>query len=236
MIRLYFVVEGQTEEKFVERVLMPHLQTYGLDIHVLIVETSRDAYGRKRRGGGKWRQWHGDLRRLLAEQRGSIVRVTTLFDLYGLPSDFPQLDRFGGDGDTVRRAQSLEQAMAEAIDDYRFIPYLQRHEFEALVLACLDPLEDLLDAEEKPGVAALRNEIRHSTPEDVNDGPLTAPSKRLLRHIPSYRKTEHGPLVVEALGLPALRAACPRFGAWVTKLESLGTPPPPPMTVNGYLF
>lgn len=113
--------------------------------------------------------------------------------------------------------------MERAVNDRRLIPYLQRHEFEALVLAGLSELEKLLDAEEDlRGVAELRTQLAGAAPEDVNDGRETAPSKRLLRLIPSYRKTVHGPLVVEATGLAVLRARCPQFDAWVTQLEGPG--------------
>lgn len=223
MTRLYVVVEGQTENEFVEKVLAPHLQTRGVFTeNPLIVETSRDAFGRKRRGGGRWKHWLRDLKRLTA-QRGADVRFTTMFDLYGLPDDFPELGLHSSEKDTSRRADLLTGAMARAVGDHRLIPYLQRHEFEALVLAGLDLLSTLLDdATDRAGVEALRVLVRHSSPEEVNDGKTTAPSKRLEHHVPSYRKTVHGPLVVEGVGLPALREACPRFDAWVTALEGLG--------------
>jgi hypothetical protein len=34
-------------------------------------------------------------------------------------------------------------------------------------------------------------------------------------------KTFHGPLLAMEIGLPAIRAACPRFDAWLTRLEHL---------------
>jgi uncharacterized protein DUF4276 len=222
LTRLYVLVEGQTEQEFVKAVLAPHLQERSVFVETLIVETSRDAFGRKRRGGGKWKHWLRDLKRLTSEQRGPDVRFTTMFDLYGLPDDFPELGQHSAEKDTARRADLLAEAMARAVDDHRLIPHLQRHEFEALVLAGLDVLASLLeDASDLSGVEALQVLVRHSPPEDVNDGKATAPSKRLELHVPSYRKTLHGPLVVEGTGLPTLRKACPRFDAWVTKLEGL---------------
>jgi hypothetical protein len=221
VIRLHVLVEGQTEEQFAKSILAPHLEPLGIWLHPLIVETSRDRHGRKRRGGGDWQKWRKDLLRLTKGQPGPDVRFTTMFDLYGLPERFPGLAEHGALGDTKRRAELLEAAMAEDVQDWRLIPYLQRHEFEALVLAGLDALKELLDATERSGIAPLQALIASVQPEDVNDGPETAPSKRLEASIPSYRKTVHGPLVVEATGLAKLRAACPRFDAWVTKLEGL---------------
>lgn len=221
-MRLFIVVEGQTEEAFVNKVLAPHLYRGTppgfLDVRPVIVQTSRDAQGRKRRGGGSWGKWVKDMKRLAAEPQG---RFTSMFDLYGLPVDFPQLEECSGVSDTVRRAEMLEQAMVAAVGDWRFIPYIQRHEFEALVLAALNQLEQLLEGEDLAGLRRLRGEIAGHPPEDVNDGPETAPSKRLGRFIPGYRKTVHGPLALEDAGMAALRAACPRFDTWVKTLEQV---------------
>lgn len=189
MTPLYILVEGPTEERFVKQTLIPHLQGMAppgnSDVRVWIVETSRDAQGRKRRGGGRWGKWQKDLMRL---KEIKSCRFTTLFDLYGLPGDFPKLEQHSSIVDTTRRAEMLEQAMVAAVGDWRFIPYIQRHEFEALVLAALNQLEQLLEGEDLAGLRRLRGEIAGHAPEDVNDGPETAPSKRLERFIPSYQK------------------------------------------------
>lgn len=89
MMRLYIVlVEGQAEEAFVKSVLAPHLASFDLEVRPIIVTTSRDAHGRKHKGGGTWAHWLRDIKRLTGEQDG---RFTTMFDLYGLPDDFPGL-------------------------------------------------------------------------------------------------------------------------------------------------
>lgn len=223
-MRLYVLVEGQTEETFVRTLLAKHLEIHGVSVRAIVVETSRDAYGRKRRGGGRWARWLRDLKRLTAEQKQNS-RFTTMFDLYGLPPDFPEGDACSAISDTTRRADALQDAMARAVDDWRLIPYLQRHEFEALVLAALDSLAGLLADDDLEGLARLRAEIGPTPPEDVNDGTDTAPSKRLERCIPGYRKTVHGPLTLEDATLSLLKTRCPRFGGWVTTLEKLGNEP-----------
>lgn len=117
--------------------------------------------------------------------------------------------------------------MARAVGDWRLVPYLQRHEFETLVLASLDALARLVeDPVELDGLAKLRAVVAQQPPEDVNDGPSTHPSKRLENLIPSYRKTVHGPLALQGTGLASLRNVCPRFDAWVSKLEQLGDKQP----------
>jgi hypothetical protein len=227
-MQLHVVVEGQTEESFVKRCLGPHLDSLGVYTTPILVTTRRDERtGKKvRKGGGRWKQWRRDIRILLRDGRADL-RVTTLFDLYGLPRDFPGLDAHAAVGDTAVRTGLLEAAMAKDLDDRRVLPYLQRHEFEALVLVGLDELHSVLDAgDDIAGLESLRSEVGATPPEDVDDGPETAPSKRLLARIPSYQKTTHGPLVVEGVGLTRLRTACPRFDAWVRSLESLATAGP----------
>lgn len=222
MMRLYVLVEGQTEEKFVKDVLRPQLEFSSVWAIPIIVTTRREKRtGQKSRGGGHWKHWENDLRLLIGQHRGNDVRFTTLFDLYGLPDDFPGIQTHGSDGDTTRRAISLEQSMAAVVNDWRLIPYLQRHEFEALVLACLDHLSSLLDPSERSGADDLRRELGAASPEDVNDGKATAPSKRLTSHIAGYDKTTHGPLAIESAGLAEVRKKCPRFGAWLGQLEAL---------------
>ena len=45
------------------------------------------------------------------------------------------------------------------------------------------------------------------------------PSKRLCREFPAYQKTLHGPRAVSAVGLAGVRAVCPHFHRWLTRLE-----------------
>lgn len=225
-MRLLVVVEGQTEEAFVNEALRRHLWNHDVYASATIVGTPRRRGSAPlTKGGGDWGRWERDVRRVLGQRSQAGLRVTTLFDLYGLPRGFPGLTEHGTDPDTNRRCDSLEAALAEAISDSRFIPYLQRHEFEALVLASLGPLRGLLDArDDHAGLDALARQIAGVAPEDVDDGQETAPSKRLLSHVPGYSKTVHGPLAVAGAGLPTLRAKCPRFDAWLTRLESLEQP------------
>lgn len=226
MTRLIVVVEGQTEEAFLREVLIPHLAARSVWASVTIVgKAVAQRRGHQGRGGGHFRHWLEDIRRILGSDRGPDLRVTTLFDLYGLPEDFPGLIAAQAEPDTQLRCELLQRALGQEVEDHRLIPYLQRHEFEALVLASLPVLRDVLETEEDlAGLEALMREIRDVSPEDVNDGPESAPSKRLLRCIPGYRKTLHGPLAAEATGLALIRRACPRFDAWVARLEGSSFP------------
>ena len=215
---MYIVVEGHTEREVVNGILKPHFSPMGVYLFTVLVKTAPGYHG----GGNLWSKWEKDIRRLLKQHKRSNVRVTTMFDLFRLPNGFPGIQEHGLITDTAERCHALERAMAEVFDDLRFIPYLQRHEIEALVLASLDYLGELFDApDDRRGVQMLKEEIGDLPPEEVNDSPETAPSRRLERHIPGYRKALHGPLAIEAAGLQHVREKCPRFDQWVKKLERL---------------
>jgi hypothetical protein len=66
---------------------------------------------------------------------------------------------------------------------------------------------------------AIRDQF--SSPEEINDSPQTAPSKRVQTLIPRYQKPFHGILAVLEIGLDKIRTACPHFQGWLTRLEKL---------------
>lgn len=223
MMYLIVVVEGQTEEVFINTTLKPHLERWGqvYTSATIVGKAVAQQRGHGSRGGGHYRHWKRDIERILKSDPRSNLVVTTLFDLYGLPQDFPGLTEHGSDTDSVRRCDALEAALGRDIGTQhtRFIPYIQRHEFEALVLAALGSLHDLMDDDALPGIEMLEDELSELSPEDVNDGRSTAPSKRLLHNVPGYSKNLHGPLAIEDAGLEHVRRKCPRLHAWLEKLE-----------------
>lgn len=226
-IRLNFIVEGQTEETFVKGQLKPHLEQKSIGVSVRCVQTSRKRNIKHRGGLGNYAQARGDISRWMREQpqpKHRNVRFTTMFDLFRLPKDFPGYDAAACEPDLGRRAVDLENAMLEDIGDERLVPYIQVHEFEALVLA--DPRElSSLYPESTAGVDRLVTiAAACRSPEEINGDPATAPSKRILREIPNYSKSTSGPIITDRIGLPRLRDKCPHFGAWVDRLEALGSP------------
>ena len=69
--------------------------------------------------------------------------------------------------------------------------------------------------------------MRDLEPEEINEGAATAPSKRIIRHLPVYEwnKVRVGAPAAAAIGLPILRQKCPHFGQWISKLERLAENP-----------
>ena len=106
-------------------------------------------------------------------------------------------------------------------DQTRVFSYVQRYEFEGLLFSDVSVFEGRIDVP-VDSVKALRDiRTRFCTPEDINDDKDTAPSKRIKGLIPTYNKVVDGSLLAMEMGLSKIRAECPRFDAWVTRLENL---------------
>jgi hypothetical protein len=225
MRRLNVLAEGQTEEAFVNEVLAPHLADHGVVACARCVTTRRD---RRRpdlvhRGGlpnyGKARR---DLERWMAED-GSAA-FTTMFDLYALPGDFPGYADAGRLVDPYARVSALESAMALDVGDRRLIPYIQLHEFEALLLAEPEKLDWEYLEHSRPIARLAELAGGYQSPELINDGPNTSPSKRIIAEIPEYafQKASVGPRIASQIGVARMRDRCPHFGQWLERLEALG--------------
>ncbi|MEU5308938.1 DUF4276 family protein [Streptomyces sp. NPDC021562] len=210
--------EGQTEENMVNDFLLPELAEYGICLVPTVLVTRMPAGGPGGKGGvSKWAKIEKDLHKLLAGTHWAAV--TTLLDYYGLPLDSPGMsDR--PNGSALDRVIHVERRLAECIGHRRFLPHVVLHETESWVFAAAEQLGDWVD-DPSLGQELKRQADRAGGPENVNDGPATAPSKRILKLYPRYAKTQDGPVAVMELGLPALRAACPHFDNWITRLLAL---------------
>ncbi|QAT88992.1 hypothetical protein EJ065_7470 [Corallococcus coralloides] len=217
MKRVLILVEGQTEETFVREVLAPHLLRLGLALIPRLVVTKYVKEGGSFKGGvPQYALVQGDLRRLLGDTGASCV--TSMLDYYGLPKDFPGLATRPL-GNCYARVEHVERAFAEDIGHRRFLPHLVLHEFEALLFTDPGQCSISFSTEEITKLQSIRASVQ--PPEEINEHPDTAPSKRVLAVSPGYQKTLHGPLAVMSIGLPAIRAACPHFAQWLSKLEAL---------------
>ena len=221
-VRLNFIVEGQTEETFVNQTLKPHLSRFSVGVSARVVTTSKQR-GVKYRGGlSTYARARRDITLWTKQDRNPDVRFTTMFDLYGLPTDFPGYSTAAHD-DPYKRVAALEDALGDHISDPRFIPYIQLHEFEALILSDAGPLASQFDNCDE-GIARLETIVSSfDSPELINEGTNTAPSKRIIREIPEYEgsKVSAGPIVAATIGLPTLRSKCSHFAQWLDKLERL---------------
>ena len=225
MARLHLFAEGTTELVFAREVLGPHLWSYGVFLHKpVLIAKARKKRIIHRGGGTAFRPMQSDIERRLKEDHRADVHFTTMIDLYRLYRDFPGRD----EADNLRnqpydRVAYLEHSWSKETNDHRFIPFIQLHEFEAYLYTEVAKFIDFFDNATQ-GIGNLQNVAgRVSSPELINDGEDTAPSKRIIEQFPTYErlKAAVGPQMAGLIGLQKIRAACPHFDAWVRRLEQL---------------
>ena len=112
MARIYFFVEGQTEQTYADTVLKYHLGARGVYLEGPILVAHCRKKGRTHRGGGrKYLPMRNDILRFTKQERSEDVFFTTMIDLYGIPSDFPGLEAAENlRNDPQARVTSLEAA------------------------------------------------------------------------------------------------------------------------------
>lgn len=225
IVRLHITAEGQTEQAFVKRILAPHLGTFGVFADARCVMTGRDKRIAKTYRGGliSYKKAKSDIVTWMKEDGHVECRFSTMFDLYALPDDFPGYHDAARQSDPYRRIGVLEDALRSDLNDRRFIPYIQLHEFEALIFADVRQLDWEYLNHDAP-IRRLENVVnvtKDQNPELIDDKPETAPSKRIMREIPEYDKANAGVLVAEKIGLQIMKSKCSHFRVWVESLERL---------------
>lgn len=217
--RVLILVEGQTEERFTKDVLAPAFWEKQLFFQPTILVTKRVKNGPNFKGGvTNFAKFENDARRLLNGAGGSLV--TTMLDYYGLPSDFPGMKTRPQGGTPLQRVLHVEAAIARHFGgNPNFLPFLALHEFEAWLFSSLTELPRIMNEPQKHVlIESLRAAV--NTPEEINERPQFAPSKRIESMFPGYKKTLHGPTVAARIGLQQIRAECPHFDQWLSILET----------------
>lgn len=149
--------------------------------------------------------------------------VSMLVDYYGIKDQFafPGWEEANHIADKAERIHFLLNKMAEDIPEqyrYRFIPYIQLHEFEGLLFSDVSAFLNSFDSNEINYDALLNAADAFENPEMINNSPATAPSKRLIEAIPDYNKVIFGNCVAMDIGLKKIREKCPLFNEWVGQL------------------
>jgi hypothetical protein len=224
MKRLYLTVEGQTEQAFVTQVLGPHLSAFNVFVWQPRLTGLHGRQGGRIPQGGMLRTFAhalADMKRWLREDRSPEARFSMMVDLYALPPDVPGHAAARGLRAPCTQAEILEAALADEIKDQRFIPYIQVHEFEALLLAGPEKFTEWFGRSESQIAKLLAECNQFASPELINDGHDTHPKARIKKYIAGYGETADGPLLAQAIGLPQIRQKCPHFDRWLTTLENL---------------
>ena len=224
MARLLVHVEGQTEESFINEVLRSHLAAKGYySVEARIVGNARL---RERRGGIRpWPSVKKDIVNHLRKDQDCIA--TTMVDYYGLPQTWPGRARSKSFKSVEKKAQCVQEAvrddviaeMGNRFDSDRFVPFIVMHEFEGLLFSdCAAFSRGIVRPDLEVKFRAIRDAF--ATPEEINDSPGTAPSKRVKDLVPGYEKPLLGVLAVLEIGLSRIRDECPHFSGWLKQLES----------------
>ena len=219
-IRLNITAEGQTEERFVKQTLSNYLGTFNISTDVRCVLTSKDKRKHYRGGLISYDKAKKDIKTWLKEDNNSDARFTSMFDLYALPADFPGFEDSQRISNPYKKVEFLESELANNIDDFRFIPYIQLYEFEALLFINPKKLEiEYFDYQSSIN-KLIKIVEKIDNPELINDNPETAPSERIIKLIPEYNKVI-GATIVGEIGIENLKADCKHFNDWILKLENL---------------
>ncbi|MEN6575009.1 MAG: DUF4276 family protein [Phycisphaerales bacterium] len=222
---VYVLAEGSTEQTFVRDVLAPAMSCQGVYLCPALIGKSGHKGGNIRFDRAKI-----DIRNFLRQRHDTYV--STMFDYFRIDADWPgraEVCQRVKSGMALRardKAMILEAATQKAIEETcpdsdaekRFVPYIEMHEFEALLFSDVRVLAEKADI----GISALDRLLEeYGEPEEINDDPQNAPSKKIATLNHSYRKVAMGKAIAEAIGISTLRKKCTHFDEWLRKLEGL---------------
>lgn len=224
-VEVMIVVEGQTEQTFVKEVLAPEMARKGIFLHSALI-------GKPGHKGGDIRFDRAKNDIGLHLKQRSNTYVSTMFDFFRIEADWPgkkEVIRIISNGTSLsatEKAKLLEEATLNEIKgsfpecnpELRLLPYIEMHEFEALLFSDASILGNGIGVDQSR-IEDILEEFED--PEEINDRPDTAPSKRLIRLHKGYRKVAMGKTISEAIGIPAIREKCQHFDTWLTTLEQL---------------
>jgi len=218
MKRVIIVCEGETEKEFCKKTLSPFFASKNIFIQSPLI---------KKTMGGiiKWSELKKQI--VLHLKNDKAAFVTTLIDYYGLHKKhkFPSWAKANKESDKNKRMDFLENAMKDDIKEdlkYRYLPYIQLHEFEGILFNDIKIFYDQIPKNELVDLEELQKTFNDfENPEMINDQKETAPSYRLARIVKGYNKVVYGNYLADAIGLGKIRNKCYRFNGWLNKIEDL---------------
>jgi hypothetical protein len=221
MARLLIHVEGWTEVGFVNEVLRSHLKPHSVSARIM-----GNARVREQRGGIRpWPQVMKGIANHLQEDRACFA--STMVDYYGLPGAWPGRSQSTSRRTAEEKARCVQDAMRNDLvaemgggfNSRRFVPFVVMHEFEGLLFSdCAAFSRAIYRSDLEDKLRDIRNEF--TTPEEINDSPVKAPSKRIKALEPRYQKPLFGVRAAQEIGLARIQEECPHFRAWLTQLAT----------------
>lgn len=215
MKRLIIICEGPTEQEFCNDLLSQYFFAKNI---LLETPTIKHSNG----GIVAWETLKKQIIRHLNE--GDCI-VSLFVDYYRIKDSykFPKWIESKKISNLYDRMNFLFKQMADDIEDAlrpRFIPYIQLHEFEALLFSDISVFQKNFTKQELD-FPILENAINSAnSPEEINNGPNTAPSERLKKAIRGYDKVIYGACLASEIGLDTIRKKCMLFNQWIERLET----------------
>jgi len=208
-IRLGILVEGETERLFVIYFLAPYLLNFGV-----IAKTVPVVHGQGNRGGGGI-----SVKTLVAafkRESGNFDLLTCMVDYYGLQGK----GKMSVDELLLHLRERIKRKLGPKAK--KVILYVQVHEIEALLFSQPSAFGNVEEASPRVVRKIDRIAKKYRTPEEIDGGYSTCPSRQIKRAFPEYDKIRHVIEISRMIGMEKMCGECPRFGQWVGELKALG--------------
>ena len=148
MKRVIILVEGDSEIILMNKFVIPHLYqvlyTCGnadVECSIEAVKITTNRALNKKGGNVSYAYLVNDMKRFVSQ---GCTLITTFFDFFRLPADFPGYTKDGSQVDEIENAVALDmKKRIPTLPD--FLPYIQMYEFEALLFSGIDGFEFVLD-------------------------------------------------------------------------------------------
>lgn len=207
MERIVFIVEGDCEVAFINQKVIPYLYSFpfssGWNMNAQKVTTNRRLNAKG--GNVSFEYLNNEIRRVSAQGHPWI---TTFMDFYRIPPNFPGYKV----GCTVN---DLETGLKKTVSYDRFLPYIQKYEFETLFFSKIEAFNLLCDTTQMGKLQDIVDEYPEI--ENINGGRDTAPSKR-LSSIFNYHKVADSRIVLDEIPFESMLEKSPRLKTWIDSI------------------
>ena len=221
MKKIFIVTEGQSETNFVNRVMIPYFASRCVLIPITVITKTDSRHGKTYKGGV---DNYGQIRNTLLKTLANAAKnknscVTTMFDFYRLPTDVPGVLEAAKEIDPYKKVEMIEHEILkkEGYDGKFFFPYIELHEFEAMIFSDITKLKEAYFEDDLTPLTECVKE--QSNPELINGGTETAPSKRIINCINCFDKANVGVDVLEKIGIENIAKKCHHFSKWLRHIE-----------------
>ena len=221
MKKIFVVTEGQSETNFVSKVMASYFANRCILIPNTVITKTDNRRGRIYKGGvANYKQIKNTLSKTLASAyKSKDAYVTTMFDFYGLPADVPGVAYAKQVDDPYKQVEIIEREIlaSEEYDENFFFPYIELHEFEAMLFADITKLEEVYFDYD---FTALKECAKiQVNPELIDGGIDTAPSKRIENCVSCFDKANVGVDVLGKIGIETIAGKCRHFSEWIKRIE-----------------